>query len=86
MASNVSNWQLQDAKARFSELVKMAQAEGPQHITVHGRAAAVVLSAEEFERLVGPKPSFVEFMRRSPMRGLELVLKRDRSRSRVTEL
>lgn len=47
------HWLLQDAKARFSELVRRAHAEGPQHVTVHGRDEVVILSAAEFQRLKG---------------------------------
>ena len=46
-------WQLQDAKARFSELVRRVRSEGPQRVTVHGRDEVVVISAEEFRRLKG---------------------------------
>jgi prevent-host-death family protein len=46
-------WPLQDAKARFSELVRRARSEGPQSVTVHGREEVVVVSAEEFHRLQG---------------------------------
>ena len=46
-------WLLQDAKARFSELVRRVRSEGPQHVTVHGRDEVVVISAEEFRRLKG---------------------------------
>ena len=41
-------WKLQDAKARFSEVVRKAQTEGPQHVTVHGRDAVVIVSASEY--------------------------------------
>ena len=44
---------MQDAKARLSELVRLVRSEGPQHVTVHGRDAVVVISAEEFRRLTG---------------------------------
>jgi prevent-host-death family protein len=44
-------WRLQDAKARFSELVRKVRSEGPQHVTVHGREAVVVIAAEDFHRL-----------------------------------
>lgn len=47
------HWPLQDAKARFSELVRRVHAEGPQHVTVHGRDEVVVISAAEFRRLKG---------------------------------
>ena len=46
-------WLLQDAKARFSELVRRVRTEGPQHVTVHGRDEVVVVAAEEFRRLEG---------------------------------
>lgn len=46
-------WVLQDAKARFSELVRRVRSEGPQHVTVHGRDEVVVIAAEEFRRLKG---------------------------------
>lgn len=46
-------WPLQNAKARFSELVRKARVEGPQHVTLHGREQVVVIASEEFERLSG---------------------------------
>jgi prevent-host-death family protein len=55
-------WQLQDAKNRFSEVVKRAREDGPQSVTVHGQPAAVVVSALEFEALIKPRMSFAEFL------------------------
>ena len=46
-------WALQDAKARFSELVRRVRSEGPQHVTMHGRDEVVVIATEEFQRLQG---------------------------------
>ena len=43
-------WRLQDAKARFSEVVRRARDEGPQRVTVHGRDAVVVIDAATFDR------------------------------------
>ena len=37
-------WQMQEAKARLSEVVKCAESEGPQYITHHGHSVAVVVS------------------------------------------
>ena len=54
------NWQLQDAKARFSEVVRRAREQGPQHVTVRGEPAVVVVSEEEFARLASPRPSIVD--------------------------
>jgi prevent-host-death family protein len=59
-------WQLQDAKNRFSEVVKRAQADGPQTVTVHGKPAAVVLSAAAYAALMKPKMSFTEFLLSGP--------------------
>ena len=47
------HWLLQDAKARFSELVRKVRSDGPQHVTVHGRDEVVVIAAEEFRKLKG---------------------------------
>jgi antitoxin Phd len=43
-------WQLQEAKARFSELVRLAQTEGPQTVTVHGKAAVTITRATSASR------------------------------------
>jgi antitoxin Phd len=72
-------WQLQEAKARLSEVIKQASKEGPQIITMHGEPTAVVISKDEYERLKRPRESFVEFMRKSPLYGVDLDLKRDRT-------
>jgi prevent-host-death family protein len=55
-------WQLQDAKNRFSEVVKRAREEGPQSVTVHGQPAAVLVSALEFDALIKPRMSFADFL------------------------
>ncbi len=82
----MSLWQLQEAKARLSEVVKKAAKEGPQKITVHGEPAAVLISSKEYQRLKHPKGSFVQFMRRSPLYGVELNLKREQTLTRDTEV
>ena len=66
-------WPLQDAKARFSELVRRAQAEGPQHVTVHGRDSVVVIAEDEYRRLKGQRSgkALVELMASSPLQGVE---------------
>jgi antitoxin Phd len=76
-------WQLQDAKAQFSNVVRSAQREGPQAVSVHGKPAAVVVSAGEFERLTKKKQSsFLAFMRASPLVGVNLKIRRDKSPTR----
>lgn len=59
-------WALQDAKARFSELLKRARSEGPQIVTYRGVEAAVVLSIEDYRRLEAGRPSFAEFLIAGP--------------------
>jgi prevent-host-death family protein len=83
----MQTWQMQEAKAKLSELVKRAQLEGPQDITLHGESVAVVLSREAFEQLTNPSMSLVDFMRASPLYDLEnLVFEREDSLPREVEL
>ena len=74
-------WLLQDAKARFSELVRRVRAEGPQHVTVHGRDEVVIIAAEEFRRLKGDLSgeALVAVMQASPYRGVDIEPKRSRT-------
>jgi antitoxin Phd len=79
-------WPLQDAKARLSELVKKAQKNGPQYISVRGDPAVVVISQEEYKSLTTPAISLVEFFRKSPLVGLHLDLSRNKSLNRDIDL
>jgi prevent-host-death family protein len=73
-AARSGRWQLQDAKARFSELVRRAKQDGPQHVTVHGREEVVVVGADHFRRLAGVQTgqALVDAMQRSPHRSTSL--------------
>lgn len=75
-------WKLEDAKARFSEVVRHAREEGPQRVSVRGHDAVVVMSVEEFERLVPEKPRlpFLQFMESLHLDGLDLEREMDRGR------
>ena len=75
-------WQLQEAKNRLSEVVRKAQSEGPQVITLHGSDAAVVVSAKDFGRISRPKGRLVDFFRKSPLVGLKLNLARSKDTGR----
>jgi prevent-host-death family protein len=76
----MQSWQMQTAKARFSELVKSAAQQGPQDITLHGQSVAVVVSRALFDRLSGNEQSLVDFMRASPLAGHEEIeFERNRS-------
>ena len=79
-------WQMHDAKARLSEVVKRAETEGPQDITLHGRSVAVVLSRAAFERLSGQPASVVDFMQASPLVGLDDVLVFERDTSLIRDV
>jgi len=72
-------WQLQTAKAKFSELFRRARSEGPQYVTRQGQEAVVILPAEEYESLIArarqPR-SLAKFFAESPLRGAGLKLDR----------
>ncbi len=73
-AKQPRHWILQDAKARFSELVRRAHSDGPQHVTVYGRDSVVVVSEEEFRRLQG-RPTgqaLIDAMQASPYKEIDL--------------
>lgn len=84
-----TRWQLQTAKARFSELFRKARSEGPQWVTRQDKEAVVVLPAEEFERLSArsqqPK-SLVQFFAQSPLAGVAIDLERKPDYGRKVEL
>ncbi len=79
-------WKLQDAKNRFSEVVNEALKSGPQMVTRRGKETAVVLSVEEYRRLVRPDVALVEFLASSPLGEVELDLERDQDTGREVEL
>lgn len=66
MLTQMSKWQLHDAKAKLSELIELALSEGPQVITRHGRERVVILSIEEFQKLEAAKPDFREYLLSGP--------------------
>jgi prevent-host-death family protein len=79
-------WQLQEAKNRFSEIVEKALSQGPQTVTRRGQRAVVIISFEDYQKLVGPKETLVSFLRKSPLSGVGLDLKRSTDYSREVEL
>ena len=70
---NEEGWQVQEAKAMLSEVIK-ASAGKPQIITVRGKETAVILSFAEYQKLVRPRQTLFEFIQSSPLRDLELEL------------
>jgi len=77
-AERNAHWQLQEAKAMLSEVIKSAVRE-PQIITVRGEEKAVVFSMEEYRKFTRPQVSIVEFFQNSPFADVELDLERDKS-------
>lgn len=73
-------WQLQEAKAKFSELVHKAIDEGPQTVSRHGKEIVVVVSVEEYERLKARQMDFKEFLASAPLEGVDLERNRDDGR------
>jgi len=71
-------WQLQEAKNRFSEVIKMA-AQAPQSITLRGEPVAVIISMKSYEKLLKPRKSLVEILRSAPesLENLELPERKD---------
>lgn len=84
-----SNWQLQTAKAQFSEVFRRARTEGPQWVTRQNKESVVILPAEEFERLSArarqPK-RLSEFFASSPLAKAKIDLKREPDYGRDIDL
>jgi len=82
-------WQVQTAKAKFSEVFRLALTEGPQRITRQGKEGVVMISDEQYDRLMvksrQPK-GIVQFFRQSPLAGVKLDLERDKGTGRDLEL
>jgi antitoxin Phd len=84
-----TRWQLQTAKARFSELFRRTRTEGPQWITKQGKEAVVMLPAEDFEALTArakqPK-TLMQFLAESPLVGSGIDLEREEDYGRDVDL
>jgi prevent-host-death family protein len=79
----VGRWKLEDAKARLSEVVRLAGTAGPQMVTVRGREAAVIIAPEQFQELL-PKPKdhvpLVQFLQNLEWGGLDVEREYDAGR------
>jgi prevent-host-death family protein len=74
-SATAGRWALQDAKARFSEVVRRVRTDGPQHVTVHGRDEVVIVAVEEFRRLKGSSTgqTLIDALQASPHRHIEIA-------------
>ncbi|MBC6445431.1 MAG: type II toxin-antitoxin system Phd/YefM family antitoxin [Alphaproteobacteria bacterium GM202ARS2] len=84
----LKRWKLEDAKARFSELVRQARESGPQRVTVRRKDAVVVVSAEEYDRLVAraEQKTLSSLLADSPLRNLDFGEEGVKSPVREVEL
>lgn len=79
---STGTWTIAAAKAKFSEVLDQARSQGPQVITKHGRDAAVIVAAEEWQRKTRRIGNLAEFFASSPLRGSGLKVKRIKGRLR----
>ena len=86
MLEKQKHWQLQEAKNRFSRLVEQAQHNGPQIVTKHGKEAVVIISADEYRKLIRPEKNIVRFFQESPLVGEDIDLTRSKETPRDIEL
>jgi prevent-host-death family protein len=77
-------WQLQEAKQRFSELIRSAQTDGPQFVTKHGQEVAVLINIDEYRRLRGGTRDLKEYLLSGP-RFDDLEITRSAERARVVD-
>ncbi len=75
------DWQVQEAKARFSELLDRTLKDGAQTVTRHGKPVAVVLSVDEYRRLRRRGKSLKALLAAAPLEGVEIVRSRDPGRA-----
>jgi len=80
------NWTVAEAKAKFSEIIARAAAEGPQTITRRGRTAAVLVAADEWERKTRRTGNLAEFFAESPLRESGLKIRRLKQKPRKINL
>lgn len=79
----MDRWKLEDAKARLSEVVRRAGQKGPQLVTVRGQEAAVILTPEQYQRLLPhqePPAPLTEFLRELDLSALHVERELDRGR------
>lgn len=79
-------WQIQEAKAKFSQLVEDANLKGYQIITKQGEPVAIMLSIKEFDKITQPKTSFLNFFKKAPCQEIELDIKRLKDLPREVDL
>lgn len=79
-------WQIQEAKAHFSKLINSLETNGLQKITKQGEEVAIVMSKKEYEKLVRPKTTLIEFFANSPLSEIDLDIERSKDEMRDIDL
>ncbi|MBX6723649.1 MAG: type II toxin-antitoxin system Phd/YefM family antitoxin [Dactylosporangium sp.] len=69
-------WQVQEAKQRFSEVLRAAASGEPQIVTRHGEEVAVVIDIAEYRRLRGESVGFMDYLRAEPYVDVDLEAER----------
>lgn len=85
MSKALAAWPLQDAKNRFSEVVRLAEGGQAQPVTRHGRRVAYVVSAQEWDALQPPEPNLIDLLLNAP-HVAELLIERDGGDGRELDL
>ncbi|KAF3362494.1 hypothetical protein PHSC3_000967 [Chlamydiales bacterium STE3] len=83
---NKNVWQIQEAKAKFSQLVEDANIKGYQTITKQGEPVAVILSKKEFDKMTQSKTSLLNFFKTAPCQEIELNIQRSKDLPREIDL
>jgi prevent-host-death family protein len=81
-----TSWKLQDAKAKFSQVVENALKTGPQFVTRRGKEAVVVLSIKEYQKIITKKPTLKEFLLSCPKMDNGFEFERQKDYPRDIEL
>lgn len=81
-----NQWQLQEAKKHFTEVIEKAVHEGPQVITRRGVDTVMIISIQEYQNVTAPQTRLTEFFRNSPLYGVSLDLERNKDTAREVEL
>jgi prevent-host-death family protein len=82
----MTHWQIQEVKQHLSEVIRLAQANGPQMITYRGEPRAWIISDKEYSQLTKQKESIVDFFQRSPHRDVKFQAERRKDLPRKVEL
>jgi len=81
-----NSWQLQQAKAHFSELIRRVSKGGAQTITKQGRDVAIIISMKQYQELTQKKDSLLNFFKASPYPDVEIAIKRSKDKPREFDI